>query len=160
MRIETILFGILLSCMLLEADEKDQTAKNLVAHLDVYFPVDWKNIDPTHEPIPKLAAVEGYLEFDGTGDFPKITLWPTEEAMKQKKVFSNIIIQSESASPLIVGKFGKGVNSWKVMNGLFVSIQGQLNIEPRVSRHVFIAEIKEIKLITVLNNGMALLEIK
>lgn len=160
---KNIILFALFSILAIGGEEK-KTANDANDRFDpdkgVYFPVDWRNIKPDERPIPGFVHVEGYLELQGTGDFPQITLWETDEARKQHMIFRNLLVQSESAAPLIIKHFGAGVDSWRVLQGMFVSIDGILEIEPRESRHLFIGTLKSIKSIVVKNKGSNLLEIK
>lgn len=154
------IFLVLSMIVLVKAEDKKQGSYKTVTKIEVYFPVDWRSIQPDKKPISRHVSLEGYLGFDGVGDFPTIILWESDEARKQQMTFRGLLIQSESASPLINKRFGAGVNSWKVLEGMFVSVEGILEIEPNETRHLFIGELKSIKSITVKNNGMALFEIK
>jgi len=155
-----IILCALFSVLVVESQEQKLKTDKIIPDFDVYFPVDWKSIKPIEKTLPRLVCLEGYLGFEGSGDFPRIILWETDEARKQQMTFRRLLVQSESASPMINRHFGAGVDSWKVLEGMFISIKGVLEIEPDESRHLFIGKLNSIKSIAVRNNGLDLFRIQ
>jgi hypothetical protein len=133
--------------------EQGQTRKGSE---DQYFPVDWARIHSITKPAGR-ACVDGFLGFEGTGDYPTITLWETEEAMKHKRPFRSIDIDSESASKLILERLGAGVDNWQAVNGAYVKVQGIMKLAEDGTTYFSLGHLTNIAKITVFNNGLEIL---
>jgi len=124
-----------------------------------YHFTDWFQIRSSSKPLPKKIIIDGYISFDGVGDFPTITLWDSIEGLEQKRTYHQISIDSESASTIINDAFGWGVDSWGVLQGLFVEIEGEFSRQESGLEYLEggLGKISSIKKITVKNNGRVLL---
>ena len=123
-----------------------------------YYPADWNKIR-LHGQVPNLAEVDGYLDFEPSGEPPQIKLWETEEACKQKRYFHSIGVQVESASKLLVRKLGDGGVNWRVLQGAYVRIEGTLELEDSMANYRQLGRLKSIVKIKVYNNGSEVLSL-
>lgn len=125
-----------------------------------YRLTDWTAVRMNTKWVPKYATFQGYLSFEGTGDFPSVTLWDTRENLEQKKAFCDIAIESASACKIINRKFGRGANNWKVMHGLYVEISGEFERQEEGFEYTGLGRLSGIKEIAIYNNGLVLLLLK
>jgi len=125
-----------------------------------YYMTDWAAIRSVSEYVGKYVCIAGYLSFDGTGDSPSITLYETQEAMKEKRAFHNILVGNEHSMPLIEKQFSSGANNWRVLEGAYVEVSGGFSMEKQGSQHTRLGRIYGVKRIDVLNNGRVLLRLE
>lgn len=126
----------------------------------VYRLTDWTAVRTNSKWVPKNTRFQGYLRFDGDGDFPKVTLWETKESMEQQRAFYHIAIESDSACRLINKEFGGGANNWRVMHGLYVEVTGVFTRQEEGLEYLRLGELVGIQEISIYNNGLVLLHLK
>ncbi len=129
---------------------------------ETYLPISWFAIMANTKWIAEKASIQGYLGFEGQGDYPAIKLWNTKEALDDQRLFSSIRIETVSASVVINEQFGWGVDGWRVMEGLFVAVSGKFERQAEGQEDLApgLGTLSEIQSIEIQNKGLPLLLLK
>lgn len=121
--------------------------------------IDWALIRSGSEFVSKNVIIDGYIDFEGGGNFPGVYLWEDHESLERKRVFRSIRIDSESLCKLINDRFGWDNEQWRVLAGLYVEIEGELAIEKLGYRHCEpgLGILSNVRRVAVKNRGLDLL---
>lgn len=155
--ITTSLFGLffLQSIATTPADlrvTEESESRSKVVPVDV----DWTAIKMNAKWDNGMIIIDGYLSMEGIKDSPRISLWETEEAMKNRRIFRSVFVDSESAMEIIGAELGRSPEQWSVLHGAYVKITSSFEREKEGLEYISLGKITNIKNISVFNNGLLL----
>ena len=155
MMIKNVFLAWIACCSLLLEGGEDKSFD-----LTLYNQVSWLSIKLDDDRAHPRAKVSGYISFDGSGDYPTVTLWEDADKMKDRRVEYSLQVESESFMKLVNAKFGSGTNNWKVLQGLYVEVCGALECDKDATWAFGVAAISEVRKISIKNNGRILMSLE
>ena len=72
----------------------------------------------------KYVELDGFIEFEGETVFPIVRLWESREAMKYKRNFKHVSVDSVSLSNMLLKHEDSPSAIWKTLNGRYVRLIG------------------------------------
>ena len=151
-----LLSGIL--CAPLCPGDSNEPAVAPKGRRSIHKEIGWHDVYVRKYTDDVKISIDGYLSLGGCNtDYPDVSLWDSREALIDQRAYKSIPVDSESANKLIIKKYGKGANAWRVMQGLHVRIDGLFKPADVGAVEIEFGRIFEITRIEVLSNGLALL---
>lgn len=99
----------------------------------------------------KNVEIDGFIEFEGMTAFPVVRLWETSEAMKYKRPFKNITVDSESISHILLALGDSPAALWKKLNGRYVRLTGSFKDQTKGFDYINLGDFIEVGEFTVTN---------
>jgi hypothetical protein len=116
--------------------------------------LSWEDVKKeTNGKIFKNIEIDGFIKFEGSGDFPNITLWESKESLKYARVFRSVTVDADSLMPLIHAKYNKSKESWNYLDGLYVKIIANYKDQEKGLDYISMGRLTEIRILKISNNG-------
>jgi hypothetical protein len=137
-------------------ENNDHLSSKEIKPESIHNELDWFELKKEKNALSRNVIIDGFLSLEGIKDAPLIKLWETEEAMKHKRVFRSLSVNSENAMEIIGPQLGWTEEGWGVLHGAFVHITGTLIRAEEGLEFVNLGEMIHIHEIAVYSNGQLL----
>jgi hypothetical protein len=92
---------------------------------DVVDFLTWEKVKlATNEAEYVNVELDGFIQLEGETAYPLVNLWESSEAMKYKRPFMSVVVNSESISPILLASDQAPALRWQSLNGKYVQIRG------------------------------------